>query len=146
MTCAEAREALLTADLADLEATAGPLHDHLVACVTCRRDIARVLAAHRALRAPVGPRGLEAAEAAARRAVGEGRVRIRSRRRRRLASALGAAAVIAALLFVPSDRGSAPPIGITTTAPAPPPLVETASGRVAVITTRRPDITVVWQF
>jgi anti-sigma factor RsiW len=146
MTCAEAREALLVADLAQLEAATGALHEHLAACPGCRRDAARILAAHDALRAQVARPAPGAAADAARRAIAEGRALAR-RRRRWMVPLLVAAAGVAIVLLVPRDRAArAPAVAVTVTRPTPPPLVEAAGAHVAVITTRRPDITVVWQF
>lgn len=145
MTCSEAREALLSADLAALQATAGPLRDHLAACEGCRRDADRILAASAALRSRVA-RPSPDATVAARRAIAAGRDLMRARRRWRIVPLLAAAAAVAAILLVPRDRATDTPGTDTAAQPALPPLVDAAGAHVAVITTRRPDITVVWQF
>jgi hypothetical protein len=145
MTCSEARDALLSADLAALRAATGPLHDHLAACEGCRRDAERILAATVALRSHL-VRPLPDATAAAHRAIAAGRGLVRARRRR-MVPLLVAAAAVAIVLLVPRDRATETPSAIVTVArPAPPPLVTAPAAHVAVITTRRPDITVVWQF
>jgi hypothetical protein len=147
MTCTEAREALLSADLAEVRAVTGPLYDHLAACATCRHDASRIVAAYDTLMHHVVRPSPDAARAAARRAIAEGRLLARRRRRQLVAPLLIAAAGVAIVLLVPRDRAAHAPAGAVAVAdPALPPLVEAAGSRVAVITTRRPDITVVWQF
>jgi len=146
MRCVEAREILLTADLAVLQATDGPLSEHLGGCPTCRAAATRILAAHGSLRAaPPTPRC--PSHHVAERAIADGRAVVRRRRLvRRLVPTLLAAAAAGAVLLVPHDR--LPPSTITPmTSPAsPPPLVEASNTDVAVIATSRPDITIIWQF
>jgi predicted anti-sigma-YlaC factor YlaD len=147
MTCAEARERILSADAADLAAgTASDLGDHLAVCDDCRGMAERVLAVENALRAEraVLPRR-PAAEVAAR-AVAAGR-RARARRRWIMwaaGPALAAALVVAVLLA--RHQPNANTVTPVAEAPTPPPLVDGSSGNVAVITTANPDIVVVWQF
>jgi hypothetical protein len=145
LTCAETREALLTADLDELDGSrAGPLATHLMSCGSCRAAAGRVLAATRGLAAQrdMVPRRTAAVAAA--------RARLESRRVRRVhrvrwgALPLLAAAGLAAVLLV--REGPPPGAPIARRPPAPPPLVEGAAGRVAVFTTDNPTIVVVWQF
>jgi predicted anti-sigma-YlaC factor YlaD len=147
MTCPEAREFLLTADLDRLEATGGPLADHLAACPTCRAAATRIVQAHRALRAAV-PAPRRAGRLIAERAIAEGRAAMRRRRRivRRAVPTLLAAAAIGAVLLVPRDRLPRGTIAPATPNASLPPLVAASSTDVAVIATSRPDITIIWQF
>jgi predicted anti-sigma-YlaC factor YlaD len=147
MTCADARAALLDADLDALRpGAAGPLGQHLAGCAACRAAADRILAGTAALaaaraRAPGRP---SAAVAEAARVAGA-RLRVRRRRIRVLVPLLAAACL--ALFFVrhvPSGPGDGRP---PAAAPAAlPPLVEGGAHTVAVIATTRPDVTVVWQF
>jgi len=148
MTCEEARERLLEADLAELDANGtGPLSAHLRTCAACRTAAERIVDVHRGLREARAVARPAAAQAAVQQALVEGRRGRRPRHRTRLVAApLLAAAAIGAVLLVRGDRLPSPTVPIVAPPPVPPPLVESASGRVAVITTRRPDITVVWQF
>jgi predicted anti-sigma-YlaC factor YlaD len=146
MNCAAAREILLTTDLDSLEATDDALADHLAACPTCRAAATRIVQAHRTLRAAV-PAPRRAGRLVAKRAIAEGQALVRRRRIvRRVVPTLLAAAAIGAVLLVPRDR--LPPNTIAPTAPqaSRPPLLEASNTDVAVITTNRPDITVIWQF
>jgi len=148
MTCAEARALLLEADLAELHPDrAGPLPAHLRTCAACRRAADHIVDVHRGLREARAVARPAAAQGAVRRVLAEGHHRRRRRYRVRLVAApLLAAAAVAAVLLVRSDQIPSVTVPAVAPPPAPPPLVESASGRVAVITTRRPDITVVWQF
>jgi len=146
MTCADVRERLLEADLTDLDpADGGPTALHLRECAACRADAARIVEAHAALAAArSAPGRVEAPVAAARALDAVHEARRRRRRRLVIAPLMAAAAAVAVLLarHDPIPGTPAVPVAHMT----PPPLVESAGARVAVITTRRPDITVVWQF
>jgi hypothetical protein len=126
MRCAEAREPILTADPQELESgAAGPLAEHLGECAACRRSADRILAAHRAL--------------------AEGRRAVRVHRRlRTLAPALAAAAMLVVLLARADHTAPAPVI--LSHPETMPPLVEAGAARVAIFSTSRPNVTVVWQF
>jgi len=146
MTCAEAREILLTADLTVLEATDGPVSEHLAACPTCQAVAARILAAHGALRAAV-PGSRRPSSLVTERAIVQGRAIVRRRRLlRRIVPTLLAAAAVAAVLLVPRDRLLPGTMAPPTRRASLPPLVEASNTDVAVITTSRPDITIIWQF
>jgi predicted anti-sigma-YlaC factor YlaD len=145
LTCAEARDALLVADLAELEGRGdGPLAAHLTSCPACRALADRVVAATDALRAERAVQPRRSPEAAAALAQAEaGRVR-RARRARRALAPVLAAAGLAAILLV---RGGPEPDRPLAARPVPPPpLVESAAANVAVFTTDNPTIVVVWQF
>ena len=144
-SCVEARDALLVADLAELEARGeGSLAAHLASCPACRALADRVLAATDALRAERAVRPRRSPEAAATLARAEAS-RVRSARRARWALApVLAAAGLAAVLLV---RGGPEPGRPLAARPVPPPpLVESAAANVAVFTTDNPTIVVVWQF
>jgi predicted anti-sigma-YlaC factor YlaD len=139
-SCVEARDALLVADLADLDGSReGPLAAHLASCPACR-----ALAATGALRAERSVEPRRSPEAAARMArVEAGRVR-RARRARWALAPVLAAAGLAALLLVRGGPESGRPLAARPV--PPPPLVESAAANVAVFTTDNPTIVVVWQF
>lgn len=146
MTCPEARAALLEADLDALRpGHPGALGAHLDGCPSCRAAADRILAGMAALAADharVSRRPAGVAEAA--RMAGLRR-RVRRRRLRVLVPLLAAAGL--AVFFVrgvPVGSGALqPPVP----GPQPlPPLVEAAAQNVAVFSTTRPDVTVVWQF
>lgn len=143
LSCADARAALLEADLAALDgAAASALAAHLRACPACRAAADRILVVTAALREERARGPLPPLDAAISRARARGAA---ARRRRRAAWAalpvLAAAGVAGVLL-------TRPPAGtpLAPAAPVPPPLVESAAGRVAVFTTDNPTIVVVWQF
>jgi anti-sigma factor RsiW len=144
MRCAEAREPILTADPQELESgAAGPLAEHLGECAACRRSADRILAAHQALRTALVPVARSAA--AAQRALAEGRRAVRVHRRlRTLAPALAAAAMLVVLLARADHTAPAPVI--LSHPETMPPLVEAGAARVAIFSTSRPNVTVVWQF
>jgi predicted anti-sigma-YlaC factor YlaD len=144
-SCVEARDALLVADLADLDGSReGPLAAHLASCPACRALADRVLAATGALRAERSVEPRRSPEAAARMArVEAGRVR-RARRARWALAPVLAAAGLAALLLVRGGPESGRPLAARPV--PPPPLVESAAANVAVFTTDNPTIVVVWQF
>jgi predicted anti-sigma-YlaC factor YlaD len=145
MTCDQAREALLTADLDQLNANRpGSLAAHLETCAACRSAADRIAAITRALQAERAlPPSRPPARAASEARVEAGRLR-RSRRARWGVVPLLAAAGLAAILIL---RDGAPPgQPLPPRAMASPPLVESAPGRVAVLTTDNPAIVVVWQF
>jgi predicted anti-sigma-YlaC factor YlaD len=147
VTCAEARAALLDADLDTLRPGApGPLGAHLAACAACRAAADRILAGTGALAAARTRTARTPAAAAAQAARTQGRrLRGRGRRLRVLVPVLAAASL--ALVFgrgLPFGSGALrPPVAPP---PALPPLVEAGGQDVAVISTTRPDITIVWQF
>lgn len=148
MTCHDTREWLLTAPLDDLRAPERTVATHLDTCPRCRTAADRILSGHAALAAQVDRQPADAGGRIAERAVQGGRALVARRRLRArlIPTAIAAAAAIGAVLLVPRDRM---PAG--TVAPAPqraalPPLVADASARVAVMATRRADITVVWEF
>jgi hypothetical protein len=147
MTCSEAREILLTAEIDTLQVPDGPLADHLAGCAGCRLAIERILTAHAALSAEAERYPRTSAQTAARQATVRGRSAIRARRRvRLLIPVLLTAAGLAGVLLVPRDEmppGSVPPAASRV---EPPPIVEGDASHVAVIATNRPDVTVVWQF
>ena len=160
MTCADARNALLETDLAELRgAAATPLVKHLATCADCRRVAERILVATDGLRRERIGRPRRAADAAAAAAQGEAD-RIRRARRRWLAvvPALAAAGVAVVILARNSDLGfpsapSGPPVpagaraaAAGSAAPAIPPVVASTARNVAVFTTTNPNIVVVWQF
>jgi hypothetical protein len=146
MTCAEVREILLTAEIGAVGAPEGPLADHLAGCSGCRLASERILTAHAALQGAVARPPRVSASVASHQAMIAGAATVRSRRlRRRLAPALLATAAATAVLIVSRDRMPASTITPVTQVSLPP-LVEGGSDRIAVITTGRPDITVVWQF
>jgi len=160
MTCADARNALLEADLAELRgAGTTPLAAHLATCAACRRVAERIVVATDGLHRERIGRPRRAVDAAAAAARGEAD-RIRHTRRRWLIAAptLAAAGVAAVILARNSDLGlpfapSAPPAPAgalaataASAAPATPPIVASAARNVAVFTTTNPNIVVVWQF
>ena len=147
MTCADVRSALLEADLDTLESSSpGPLRDHLETCPPCRAAADRVLRGTAALaadrdRVPRRPAARVVQEAR----MAGGRRQARARRLRVLVPLLAAASL--AVFFV-RDRPvtPAPPQPPTVVPASLPPLVEGGGHDVAVLSTTRPDITVVWQF
>jgi anti-sigma factor RsiW len=153
MTCTDARNALLEADLAELRAgTATSLSAHLAACGDCRRLAERIVATTGALgrERMRGPRraGEEAATAAE-----EEADRIRRTRRRWLAAvpALAAAGIAVMLLARGTPRPTSAPSAAAAApaapaAPADLPLVTSAAHTVAVFKTGDPKIVVIWQF
>ena len=145
ISCAEARDALLVADLAELEERGeGSLAAHLASCPTCRALADRVLVATDALRGERAVRPRRSATAAAELARAEaGRVR-RARRARWALAPVLAAAGLAAILLARGGPESGRPIAARPT--PPPPLVESPAAKVAVFTTDNPNIVVVWQF
>ncbi len=157
MTCADARNALLDADLAELHRPSGtPLAAHLAACAECRRLADRVVGTTETLRRERMRRPGRAVDAAAGVARAEAdRIR-RARRRWLLAAPTLAAAGVAAVLLsrttIFGPRGAAPAASAAPAAPAASaapadlPLVASAAHTVAVFKTANPDIVVVWQF
>jgi predicted anti-sigma-YlaC factor YlaD len=145
MTCGEARDALLAADLTELDGSReSPLAAHLAHCPACRAAAERVLMVTHGLQAEraVGPRW--SAGAAAARARAEARRLRRARRARWAFVPVLAAAGLAIILLA---RGGGVPSQPVSYGPAPaPPLVESAAANVAVFTTDNPTIVVVWQF
>jgi predicted anti-sigma-YlaC factor YlaD len=157
LTCAQARDALLEADLAELRggSSATPLAEHLATCADCRRMAERIVAATDALgreRMRQPRRAVGVAAAAAR---GEAD-RIRRTRRRWLAAvpALAAAGIAAIFLArgtpslspAPSAPSAASAASAAAAAPADIPLVASMAHTVAVFKTANPNIVVVWQF
>jgi anti-sigma factor RsiW len=154
MTCAQAREALLDAEVAELSPSSGsPLAAHFAACAECRRLADRILLGTDALRRERSRRPREPADEAAPAARQEA-TRIRRMRRRWLAAtpALAAAAVAAILLArswgsrLPSAPAAASAASAAAGAPTDLPLVAGAAHTVAVFETANPKIVVVWQF
>jgi hypothetical protein len=152
MTCDEAREALLEADLAELDGTAAtPLAAHVATCAECRHLAERIVLGTDALgrerehrpRRPAGD-----AAAAARRDAD----RIRRVRRRWLAATPALAAAAVAVILLARSWTPGPPSGpFASSPPATPvepglPLVAAAAPTVAVFETANPKIVVVWQF
>jgi predicted anti-sigma-YlaC factor YlaD len=147
MTCTEARERLIEADLDELEpSVASDLGAHLLACDDCRamaetiRTAERGLADRRGAARPSGDDTVAALAAAA---------TWRRRARRRLAGALvlAAAAVLAAVLLVP--RGRTPPAqAVAAQPPVPAGVSVTAQPgqQLMVLHATDPNIVVVWFF
>jgi hypothetical protein len=148
LTCGEARQALLEADLAELERTQpGPLAAHLAACASCRAAAQRVLAATRGLEAQRSRAPTRSAAATAARDALLESARLMQARRRRLrwtVAPLLAAAGLAAILLTRPDAPTGDPI--VRRPERLPPLVESTAPRVAVFNTDNPAIVVVWQF
>lgn len=150
MTCAEAREALLVADAAELDTRAsGPLPAHLRSCATCRLEAAAILDGTASLRTAIGMLVAERTERGPSAAARSVAYRMR---RPRLILPLALAATLAALIAI--DRGVIPLRGV---APAdvyhPEPVVPVApvvnaidGSGVAVMRTADPRITIVWNF
>lgn len=104
MTCDEMREALLSADLAELRGTgAGEVVEHLRQCDTCRADAARILAATAQLGAALAGRRL--------------------RRIRRVAAPLALAAGVALFVLLRPRAAVVAPVAAT----RPVPQVEPAN-------------------
>ncbi len=163
--CNSFQDLLLTASPAELRGDGDtPLARHLAACASCRERAQRFVAlteilAHR-LDTPAGVPDVEAILAQAQRASGAGmrapEARApgkRSTRRHLPWLGLAAAAVLAAVLFRPVPRPTAPSAGpVPDLGPAPGleadlPLVESTPGNeVAVLPTADPDITILWFF
>jgi predicted anti-sigma-YlaC factor YlaD len=147
MTCAEARAALLVADLEAMRAGApGEVGAHLTGCPDCRATANRIVAGTAALAvARAGARRQPSASVAAV-ALANGQARRAWHRRIRTLVPLLAAASLAVFIVqrtptgAPDPRPPAPPFAEA------PPLVEAGGQTVAVFSTTRPDITVVWQF
>lgn len=149
MTCGEARERLLEADLSELRGEGdSELSRHVRTCARCRRVAQLILEQERALgRALAGQRPRVAVDDALRAAEGAAR-----RRRRRVlvgaVPALAAASVVAMLLV----RNGGPPLPPQPTRPASeaallPPSVQAPAGQdVAIFQTDNPNIVVVWLF
>jgi predicted anti-sigma-YlaC factor YlaD len=150
ITCTDARNALLEADLAELRAgTATLLAEHLAACGDCRGLAERIVATTEALGREQMRSPRRAGEAAAATAEAEAD-RIRRTRRRWLAAipALAAAGIAVMLLARGTpDLPSAPSaVAAAPAAPADLPLVTSAAHTVAVFKTGDPKIVVIWQF
>lgn len=147
MTCPDARAALLDADLDALRPGApGPFAAHLAACAACRAAADRILAGTGALAAARTRTARTPAAAAAHTARTAGRrLRTRGRRLRVLVPLLAAASLaLVVIRGLPFGSGALrPPVA---TPPTLPPLLEAGGQDVAVISTTRPDITIVWQF
>jgi len=109
MNCAEARDAMLEAELADLSPGSGSeLGRHLAECAGCRAAAARIAGAEAALAqrlAAARPRLDESAAIARAAAAGRRRARVR---RVGASGTLAAAAALAALLLLPVHRGPGP--------------------------------------
>jgi len=147
MTCADVRSALLEADLDSLAGSGpGPVRAHLESCAQCRAALERVRRGTAALAADLARVPHEPAAAVAQAARIEGRRRrARARRLRVLVPLLAAASL--AVFFVRDVQVRSPALQPPAPASAQlPPLVEAGGHDVAVITTTRPDVTVVWQF
>lgn len=151
MTCAEAREALLVADAAELDAGAGgPLPAHLRSCAACRQEAAAILEGTASLRAAIGTIVAERTERAS---SADARSVAFRMRRPRLLLPLALAATLAALLAVERGviplRGATPPADVYHPEPVVPtaPVVNAVEGSgVAVMRTSDPRITIVWNF
>jgi predicted anti-sigma-YlaC factor YlaD len=151
MTCAQVRDVLLEADLAELR---GPpstaLAEHLATCAECGRWAEQIIATTEALARDQmqGPRREVEGVLAAARAEAD---RIRRTRRRWLGAvpALTAAGIAAIMLArswgpgLPSAPSAAP---AAAAAPADIPLVGSTAHTVVVFKTANPNIVVVWQF
>lgn len=145
MDCSHARELLLEADLAELDAgRASELGRHLASCAACRAAALAIRAGEERLRARLG-----AARPLGDAAIAVSRAREAAQRRARVprlgvAGAALAAAALAAVLLLPRRRVPGP-------APTPPPppgptfSVTAPAGReVIVLHTANPKIVVVW--
>jgi anti-sigma factor RsiW len=147
MTCATARDALLTADPAELAGRTGSeLSRHLETCPACRQTAAQLVSALHALAADLVPPADGTDRVAARAALASAaRRRARTRMAGRLVP-LAAAAGLASLLLVRRT----PPL-VPTVTPAPVRIhdvsVTAPPGRsFAVLHTADPGIVVVWFF
>jgi len=143
MTCAEARDAMLEAEPAVLQA-AGPdeLGRHLASCAACAALAARILETTRGLDRALAHL-TEAPAVSARRTP----VRARPRGRRRLATwGLAAAAVVATITLVRLRPGPLPPAPAPRAAAPAGVEVDLASARAGAVVfhTADPTITVVW--
>lgn len=151
--CPDRREALLTADPAQLRTEGeGPLAEHLRECRGCREDAARIVAANAALEAWLSPpTDVPDVEEVLRRAAGSAPRRAASAGTPSVRRALGwsggmVAAAAAVLLW--SGRGGESPVDplAPVQVEAPPLIQETSARAVAVLPTDNPDITVLWFF
>jgi anti-sigma factor RsiW len=150
VNCAEARDALLTADLPELGADGtGDLAAHLRGCAPCATLARRIVAAERGLDATLHRLTPDGAAAAARAALAARRVPPR-RVGRVWAGALAAAATVAAVLLLGNGEPTPPSAEARPTSlshesresvvSAPPGM------SVAVFATDNPRITVYWFF
>lgn len=156
MNCRSARETILEADPAELEAPGDTgLGRHLAACSDCRAAAAAVLAGTATLRAALDEmvataprRSVDSALAELRRPRPRFGVRRRPRRLPRLVPwAVAAAAILGTIILTrtPPSPASVDRPSLALAAGAPPPVVEDAGGAdIAVFDTRDPGITVVW--
>lgn len=130
MTCDEARELLLEADLSELRGEGdSPLALHVTSCTACRAAANHLLAQTAALHAAVQQEPAE---------------RRRSTWRRAVPVGLAAAAAVAVLL-VPRDQPRNPPLAVARPE-QPRSGVNVVARNAAVLQTRNPKITVVWYF
>lgn len=133
MNCHEARALLLEAEPEMLRGRAGPLGAHLATCAACAAIAADILAHDAALDDALA------------------RLAVPRRRRPRLWKPVVALAPLAAAagvaLLVWSGRSSYPPIVIPPeTVPTTTVVNSTGASGVAVMRTRDPDITVIWNY
>ena len=148
MNCQEARERLLDAEAGTLRARTGALGAHLATCAACAAIADEILADHAALHDALTR--LSSPAPAARRRMWPRLAPARAARRRtwpRLAALapLAAAAMVALLLW--GGREEYRPIVIPEeTVPATTVVNGTGPGGVAVMQTRDPDITVIWNY
>jgi predicted anti-sigma-YlaC factor YlaD len=147
MTCAEARAALLAADLEAMRAGApGELGEHLTACPDCRATAHRLVTGTAALAAARAVARCQPSATVAAAALASGRNRRARHRRIRLLVPLLAAASLVVFMVQHIPTGTPDPRPPTPFLAELPPLVEADGQTVAVFSTTRPDITVVWQF
>jgi hypothetical protein len=155
MTCIEAREALLEADIEELrDGTSEPLAAHLASCAECTHAAQTIIAEMDVLRAALDTLG-GTADAALSTSHTESPVvipiaRARSRRRTSfIAAAAGLACMaigaVALQREIARRAGDSYPLHLPQAAATAGPAVNAAGGgAVAVIRTSNPKITVVW--
>ncbi|HXV87294.1 MAG TPA: hypothetical protein VD793_11365, partial [Gemmatimonadales bacterium] len=151
MNCAQARPAMLEADLPELQGGSTPLALHLRDCETCRRQARAIIAAEHALgRALAEQRPAVPADEAIRSAARSAGSRAGpGSPARRWAAPLALAAGIAGVIWWgtmrPPDRPGAEPLAATVSAALPPLAVQgPAGGTVSVFQTANPDVVVIW--
>ncbi len=149
MTCAEARDALLEADLAEIRGEADtPLGDHLTTCERCQAAAAAILGQQGALaRALDHSRPRTPVETALERVRGRLRARASRRRALRWAAPLAAAAGIAGVAVLRNGGGpsAAPDSPAVPDAPVAFDLGLAPDRNVAVFeSAARPNVVVVW--
>lgn len=147
MTCADARGALLEADLGELNAAAdSELGRHLATCERCRGAARAILDAEGRLGAWLSARTPRTATAPALERAASAARRRAMFRRSGAALAMAAAAVLAGILLVPRRQGTLPGSGpLQVSADAGRFSVTAPPGRdLVVLHTANPKIVVVW--